>query len=122
MSKWITAAENALEGFGAETGVPYEFERFECEEAQLPESYVVYFLVTNPPSAWYDGAESSSQARLQVSFYYRRKSEILTVPEKLISYFKAEGFMRSGEGRIPYQKDTGHYGWRCEFTYYERGN
>lgn len=120
MSKWITAAEKALAVFEKETGVPYEFERFECETAQLPDSYAVYFLVSNPPSAWYDDGESSSQAKIQVSFFYRQKSDILAIPEKIISAFKTEGFMRSREGRIPYQKDTGHYGWRCEFNYYEK--
>lgn len=120
MSKWIAAAENALSAFKKESEVPYEFERFECETAQLPDCYAVYFLVSDPPSAWYDGSESSTQAKIQVSFFYRQKSDILDIPEKIISAFKAEGFMRSGEGRIPYQKDTGHYGWRCEFNYYEK--
>lgn len=120
MSKWITAAENALSAFEKKTGVPYEFERFECGPTQLPDGYVVYFLISNPPSAWYDGTEISSNAKIQVSFFYRRKSDILTVPEKIKSAFKSAGFMRSTEGRIPYQKDTGHYGWKCEFNYYEK--
>ena len=120
MNGWITAAEKALSDLSAQTGIPFDFERFEGELSQLPDKFIVYFLVSNPPKTHYDGAESSSTARAQVSFYYRQKSDILEMPDKIIDAFSAAGFMRAGEGRIPYQKDTGHYGWRCDFNYYEK--
>ena len=120
MSGWIQAAESALASVKAQTGVPYDFERFEGEPSQLPDSFMVYFLVSNPAKAWYDGAEGYAEARVQVSFYYRQKADVLKMPEIIIAAFKEAGFTRAGEGRVPYQKDTGHYGWRCDCNYYEK--
>ena len=87
MNGWITAAEKALSDLSAQTGIPFDFERFEGELSQLPDKFIVYFLVSNPPKTHYDGAESSSTARMQVSFYYRQKSDILEMPGKIINAF-----------------------------------
>jgi hypothetical protein len=90
------------------------------DAAQLPDTFIVYFLVDDPGNAWADGKETSHETRVQISLFYRDKSIFLTVPDQIEAAFMAAGFTRVGSGRIPYQTDTKHYGWRCDFCYYER--
>ena len=90
-----------------------------CATTQLPDTYIVYFLVDDSGKSWADNAEKSNIARIQISLFYKELSKVLTVPDQIKAAFIAAGFMRVGSGRIPYQDDTSHYGWRCDFRYYE---
>ena len=117
---WIDAAEIAMQNLSASLGIPYDFERNESPTEQLPDTYMVYFLVDDPGSTWADGKETSHETRVQVSLFYRDKRVMLTVPKRIEDTFIAAGFSRVGSGRIPYQINTGHYGWRCDFRFYER--
>lgn len=115
MSKWIGKCEEILTSIG----LPYNFERMDCDTSQLPDTYIVYFLVDDPGVTWSEGKETSHEARIQVSLFYRKKPVALTVPDQIETVFIAAGFTRVGPGNIPYQNDTGHYGWRCDFRFYE---
>ena len=119
MNKWVEAAEEALATVKNKTNIPYNWERFSEQIDQLPDTYVVYFLVSAPTMLSADNREHAYRPRIQVSLYYRKKQSFLTVPDQIIKAFTDRGFRRAGEGRIPYQSDTGHYGWRCDFNYYE---
>ncbi len=116
MSNWVTKCEDALKTLG----FPYDFERFTADTDCLPDTFLVYFLVDNPGRAWGDGLERAREPRVQVSLFYREPSTALTVPERVENAMASVGFLRVGAGRIPYQTDTGHYGWRCDFRFYER--
>jgi len=121
LSNWLNAAEKALTALYKKTKIPYEFEFWNVKErGELPDAYIVYFLVSEPSALSFDGKEKSSIPRIQVSFYYRKKSSLPTMMDTIKDYFLSNGFVRAGSGRIPYQKDTGHYGWRYDFNYYER--
>lgn len=117
---WIDAAESALTSVGEDTGIPYDFERSESPESQLPDRYIVYFLVDDEGKTYSDGTETSHEPRVQVSFFYRNKADVLTIPDKVESAMVDAGFTRGPVGHIPYQPDTGHYGWRRDFYFYER--
>lgn len=120
MSKWVEAAESAIADFKKQTAIPCDFERFGEQVERLPDTYVVYFLVSAPSVSSADNRESAFEARIQVSLFFRNKSTFLTIPDKIVAAFTEAGFCRANEGRIPYQINTGHYGWRCEFIFYER--
>jgi len=121
LSDWLNAAEAALKSIKAKTNIPYDWERFEAEGArQLPDNFIVYFLVSEPPALIVDNKELSSLPRIQVSFFYRKKNDFPIVQDLIKELFVLHGFVRVGSGRIPYQKDTGHYGWRYDFNFYER--
>lgn len=115
---WTDKCESIL----TELGIPYDFERFKTDDdqPQLPDTYAVYFLVDDVGGAFVDGKETSHQPRVQISLFYRDKAVFLTIPDQIKTAFMGDGFTRAGEGRIPYQTDTGHYGWRCDFYHYER--
>ena len=118
--------EAVLTQFEEKAKIPYAFERWAVDEnqplaEQLPDRYLVYFLVDDIGETYVDGKETSHQPRIQVSFFYRSKEDFITVPDEIVSTFIAAGFTRSNNcGRIPYQSDTGLYGWHQDFYYYER--
>lgn len=125
MSKWQDACESVLTDLQASTGIQYDFERWETDPnrpavSQLPDRYIVYFLVDDEGKTWADGQETSHEPRVQVSFFYRGKPDALTVPDQIEQAFVDSGFTRGPVGHIPYQIDTGHYGWRRDFYFYER--
>lgn len=121
MSKWLNAAEAALKALYKNTKIPYEFECWdEKERGNLPDTYIVYFLVSEPSALSLDGQEKSSIPRVQFSLFYKDKKVIKNIPEKIIEAVIAKGFRRANTGRIPKSKETGHYGWRSDFVFYER--
>ena len=121
MSKWLKAAETALKGLYKSTKIPYEFECWdEKERGKLPDTYIVYFLVSEPSALSLDGEEKSSVPKVQFSLYFRDKKVVQTLPDKIIAAVTAAGFRRSNTGRIPKSNNTGHYGWRSDFVFYER--
>ena len=119
MSKWVDKCETVL----TDIGIPFAFERFESADEhhpQLPDTYIVYFLVDDSGLTWSEGKETSHEPRIQISLFYRDKSEFLTIPDQIETAFMTAKFLHVGSGRIPYQTDTRHYGWRCDFRFYER--
>ena len=118
MSEWVDKTESILTALS----IPYDFERFSTDpdNPQLPDTYIVYFLVDDVGSAYSDGKETAHQPRVQVSLYFRDKTEFLTIPDQIKAAFMSSGFTRGSEGTIPFQPDTGHYGWRQDFYSYER--
>jgi hypothetical protein len=116
LPEWTDKAEEILTSLG----YPYDFERMDCDTDQLPDRYIVYFLVDDPPKGHADGKETSHAPRIQVSLYYRNKPDFLTIPDEIIAAFVAANFMRVGGGKLPFDDSTGHYGWRADFRLYER--
>ena len=117
---WIEAAEAAMQSLSNTLSIPYDFERNESSTEQLPDTYMVYFLVDDPGRTWTDGKETSHEPRVQVSLFYRKKPIALAIPDQIEAAFMAVGFLRVNSSTIPYQPDTRHYGWRCDFRFYER--
>lgn len=121
MSNWLNAAETALAEIKKKTKVPFDWESFDSSgEKQLPDQYIVYFLVSETSALSVDGKEKSSTPRIQVSFYYRQKSKLPNMMDVIKKAFLKNGFSRAGSGRIPKQITTGHHGWRYDFIFYER--
>lgn len=123
--KWIDVAESILSTYQESSGIPYDFERFECDPSQdiasqLPDRFIIYFPVDDEGKTYADGTETSHEVRIQVSFYTRNKPDMLTIPDEIEREFVAAGFTRGPTGHIPYQPETGHYGWRLDFYFYER--
>ena len=121
MNNWIDSAESALNEIAEEDKIPFDFERWEESlRGDLPDNYIVYFLVSDPTASSADGNERLHSPRIQVSLFYRNKETLLTIPDRIINKLTQKGFRRSSTGRIPYQQNTGHYGWRSDFYYLER--
>ncbi len=113
---WIDKTESVLNALG----LPYDYEKYDGSSKQLPDTYLVYTLIDDNGKTWADNTETSRTVRIQISLYYRVKSEALTVPDAVEAAFMAAGFLRSGGRSLPYNKETGHYGRYFDFRLYEK--
>jgi hypothetical protein len=122
LSEWADKCESVLTAFQAADSIPYDFERYTPDTGtnQLPDQYIVYFLVDDEGKGYADGKETSHEPRIQISYYTRDKSDFLAIPGAIDAAFVNAGFTRGPTGHIPYQPDTRHYGWQRNFYFYER--
>lgn len=84
--------------------------------ADLPDTYLVYLLVSAPPLQHADDAETLRTYTVQVSIYSR--TGLASLPD-IETPLLAAGFLRGPEREIPYNPLTGHYGVAKEFTFTE---
>ncbi len=84
--------------------------------AELPDLYLVYFLVSSPPEQHADDVEKLRSYRMQVSIYSRNGLEGL--PDVDTAMVGA-GFTRGPITEIPFNQVTGHYGLALEYIFLE---
>jgi len=123
---WTTKCEEILTQFKADNGIPFDYGEYDGidpitgQSLQLPDTLITYTLLNDDGLTWSDGKETSHEPRIQVSLFYRDKSTFLTMPTLIETAFIQGGFLRVTARPIPYQKDTNHYGWCCDFRIYEK--
>lgn len=83
---------------------------------ELPDLYLVYFLVSSPPEQAADNQETLRSYRMQVSIYSR--SGLVSLPD-VDGAMTAAGFARGPQREIPFNQVTGHFGLALEFIYLE---
>jgi hypothetical protein len=81
---------------------------------ELPDSYLVYFMVDNPAELHADNAEKLRQYRVQVSYYSR--SGLVSMPD-IEGAMTVAGFTRLPGRELPYNPDTRHFGIALDFAY-----
>lgn len=84
----------------------------------LSDTYITYFIVDNPTYAAYDNLFKSSQPRIQLKLYSRKPSIKQNADELFKSVMIPAGFMRVGGRDLPFNSDTGHYCYICDYRYY----
>jgi len=82
--------------------------------AELPDQYLVYFLVSAPPIQHADNAETLRNFRMQVSAYSR--SGLHGLPD-IDAAMVAAGFTRGPQRELPYNQLTRHFGLALEYVY-----
>lgn len=109
MTIWeITAA--ALTGLG----VPMAASRYIGSNDQLPDLFLVYFLVSSPPEQHADNLETLRSYLMQVSIFSRTG---LTGLPDVAGAMVAAGFTRGLERELPFNQTTGHYGLALELNF-----
>jgi hypothetical protein len=81
----------------------------------MPDTFLVYSLVSSSPLLHADNLESMRMYRMQVTAYSRDGlAGLPDVPGAMVDV----GFTRGPMREIPYNADTRHYGLVMEFVYY----
>lgn len=80
----------------------------------LPDTFLVYQVIGDPPAQHADNAETLRRYRVQVSYYSR--SGLSGMPN-IEGAMLAAGFTRLPGREMPYNQDTRHYGYVLEFYY-----
>lgn len=84
--------------------------------AQLPDLFLVYFLVSSPVEQFAENAETERSYRVQVTHYNR--AGLAGLPD-VKTAMVAAGFVPSNKREIPYDRTTRHYGLAEEYVFVE---
>src|SRR3990172_177797 len=113
MSIW-EITEDALDGLGLPLAANT---MILASGAELPDQYLVYQMISNPPRLHADDVENLRSYRIQVSFYSR--TGLATVPAQVEIAMLAAGFTRLEGRELPYNPQTRHFGIAMDFNYLE---
>lgn len=83
---------------------------------QLPDIYLVYFLISSPTRQHADDQETLRTNRVQVSVFSR--SGLTDLPD-VDGAMSAAGFTRSAKYQLAYSRETRHYGLALDYVYLE---
>ena len=83
---------------------------------ELPDVFLVYFLVSSPPAQHADDDETLRRNRVQVSTYSR--AGLISLPD-VTAAMKAQGFGVGPKMQLPYNQATRHHGLAQEYVYLE---
>jgi len=83
---------------------------------ELPDSYIVYFVISDPAAQHADNVEQLRTYRVQVSYYSR--SGLQTMPD-ITGAMTGAGYTRMPGRELPYNPETRHFGIAFEFNYLE---
>ncbi|WP_375104943.1 hypothetical protein ACDZ28_13625 [Paenibacillus sp. RS8] len=87
--------------------------------AKLPESFVTYQVIDDSPAGHADNKPTSLVWRIQVSLYSKRPAIKQGASETIKAVMLETGFMRVGGRDLPFLEATGHYGYTCDYRFYE---
>jgi len=79
----------------------------------LPDTYLVYTLISSPPEQHADNAETERSYRIQVSIF--SKSGLAVLPD-VDTPMLAAGFKKSNFRELPRSKDSAHFGLAKDYT------
>lgn len=102
-----------LEGLGLETAANA---MLRDTAALLPDTYLVYQMISSPPAQHADGVEKLRWYRVQVTGYSR--DGLASLPD-VAAAMVAAGFTKSVFRELPYNELTGHYGYAMEYIWLE---
>ena len=112
MSIW-SITKTALTGLGVPISAGVHLEDSGDE---LPDLFLVYFLVSSPPEQSADDSETLRSYRMQVSVYSR--SGLNSLPD-IDTVMVAAGFSRGPQHELPFNQLTRHFGLALEYIYLE---
>lgn len=82
----------------------------------LPDTFIVFVLVSSPPVQHADDGETLRSNRVQVSIYSR--AGLVGLPDVELA-MKAAGFEAGAKYQLPYNSQTRHFGLGQDFMYLE---
>ena len=82
--------------------------------ADLPDEFLVYFLISSLPELHADDDEAMRSWRMQISYYNR--AGLATLPG-IDAAMTAAGFTRGPQHELPYNTQTRHFGLALEYVY-----
>lgn len=97
----------------ATLSVPYAMAPY---KGTLPDTYIVYQLVTSPAVQHADDAEKHRSYTVQVTVW--DVNGLVNLPN-VDNAMSAAGFMKSDQRQLPQDTDTGHYGLATDYVYLE---
>lgn len=105
--------ETALSGLGVDLAANV---MLSDTDDTLPDTFLVYQLISSPPAQAADDDETLRWYRMQVAAYSR--DGLATLPD-IPAAMVAAGFTKSIWRELPYNQDSRHFGIAYDFIYTE---
>lgn len=100
-------------------GYPVKEQGTYPKDAVLPETFITYLIVDSPNETHYDNKPESTTYRVQLCLYSKKPSIKQNADELFKSVMLPGGFLRVGGRDLPFNANTGHYCYTCDYRYYE---
>lgn len=89
------------------------------KDTNLPETFATYQIIDSPSNSYADGKPTSITYRVQVAIYSKKPAMVQSAEPSLKTTMEASGFMRVGGRALPFDAQTGHYGYTCDYRLYD---
>ena len=89
------------------------------QNEKLPETHITYFVIDQANESHADNAPTSRTTKARVFLYSRKPAIAQQADSVLKAAMLAAGFLRAGGRPLPFDKDTGHYGYVSTYNYFE---
>ena len=88
-------------------------------QGTLPDTFITYQILDENDVSHADNEPTAGETLVQTALYSKDPAIIQAAKDTLTAPMKAAGFMRGSGRALPYDKDTGHFGYVLDFRYYE---
>jgi hypothetical protein len=87
--------------------------------ATLPETFITYQIINSPNSSYADNKPISTAIRAQLALYSKKPAIKQSADSLFKSVMLPAGFLRIDGRDLPFIQSTGHYGYTCDYRFYE---
>ena len=81
---------------------------------------MTYQIIDSPNESHADNVPTSTSWRIQVAVYSKDPAIVQVADQSLKAQLLLAGFLRVAGRALPYNAQTGHFGWVADFNYYEQ--
>jgi len=85
----------------------------------LPETLITYFVLDETDISHADNLPASTMTSAQVALYSKRPAIVQQANRTLRSVMLPAGFLRAGGRNLPFDQETGHYGYTSTYNFYD---
>lgn len=100
-------------------GYPVKEQGTYSENDTLPETFITYQIIDSPNNSFADNQPTSKTTRIQLAFYSKKPALKQSADETFKGIMLPAGFLRAGGRDLPYDHNTGHYGYTSDYRFYE---
>ena len=100
-------------------GYPIREQGTYASNEKLPETHITYQLIDAPPGSHADNLPINTIPRIQLAFYSKKPAIKQAADGLLKSVMLPAGFMRASGRDLPFDKETGHYGFTSDYIIYQ---
>jgi hypothetical protein len=100
-------------------GYPVREQGTYAQNETLPETFITYFVLDQPNESHADNIPTSTTTKVRVTLYSRKPAIVQQTNIVLKEAMLPAGFLRAGGRNLPFDPDTGHYGYVSTYNYFE---
>lgn len=86
---------------------------------KLPNTHVTYQVIDSLNNSHADNEPTSQTTRVQVNLYSQDPAIKQGADATLKGVMLPAGFLRVGGRDLPFDQKTGHYGYTCDYRFYD---